>query len=59
MTPADIAWIISFIFWLIFTILNFVANKHQMTELAYFTLILEIICVGFMWIFAGFTHNWW
>lgn len=59
MTPANIAWTISFILWLIFVILNFIANRYQDTAFAEFTLILELVCLGFMWVFTGFTHGWW
>ena len=59
MTPANIGWTISIILWLVFIILNYTAHKNGETELELFSLILELVCLGFAWIFLGFSYNWW
>ena len=59
MTPVDIAWTVSLILWLIFAIMNFIANRYNATALAQFSLTLEWICLAFMWLFIGFNHGWW
>lgn len=59
MTPAQIGWTISIILWLVFAILNRIASKKGETEIALFSLILELVCLGFIWIFCGLSSNWW
>ncbi len=59
MTPANIGWTISIILWLVFITLNYAANKIGATEVELFSLILELVCLGFSWIFLGFNYNWW
>ena len=59
MTPADIGWIISFIFWLIMVILWSIAVAKKDSLLQILFLCIEIIALGFMWIFKGFINGWW
>ena len=59
MTPADIGWIVSFIFWLIMVILWSIALAKKDSLLQIMFLCIEITALGFMWIFKGFINGWW
>ena len=57
MNNADIAWTICFIFWFI----CFILEKKLKDDIVMSTslLVLELIFLGFGWIFIGLSHNWW
>jgi hypothetical protein len=59
MKPAEIGELISIIIWLIYFILSIVANKKGDEVNANFFNSIELMALGFMWIFIGFNHGWW
>ena len=61
MKPADIGYIVCFILWLFnFLMVQWTRKSDDFNHSeSNFFLILEIICLGFMWIFFGLSKNWW
>lgn len=57
MTPTNIGFWISTIFWLINWIMEKVMHNDEAASRFYLT--MEFVCLGFMWIFIGFNHGWW
>ena len=57
MTPIDIGFWISIIFWLINWIMAIITKKDKVESRFY--LAMEFIGLGFMWIFIGFDNGWW
>ena len=59
MTPANIAWTISMVLWLICTII-----RHQLQKSGHETdagtfISMEWTFIGFSFVFLGFSHGWW
>jgi hypothetical protein len=59
MKPAEIGEIISIIVWFINFILRIIAKKIGDEVNANFFNSIELMALGFMWIFIGFNHGWW
>jgi hypothetical protein len=59
MTFADIGWLVSSIVWVIFAILNFVANHRGDTSTAFWSLNGMFISLGFIFVFLGLINGWW
>lgn len=59
MEPAVIGWIISVVVWFINFILSVIARRVGDEISNNFFNSIEIMALGFMWIFVGFNHGWW
>ena len=61
MKPADIGYIVCFGLWLFnFLMVQWTRKEDDFNHSeSDFFLTLEIICLGFMWIFFGLSKNWW
>ena len=59
MTPAEIGKIITLILWFFNFIMVRIARKADDQIEANFFLSLEIMSLGFMWLFFGMSENWW
>ena len=57
MQPADIAWTVCFILWLICFVVRHKLCEDEPLELHF--LSLEWIFLGFGWVFIGLSHGWW
>ena len=59
MTPVLIGEIIVFVLWIFnFLMVQWTRKIGDFNESNFF-LSLEIMCLGFMWIFVGFGRGWW
>lgn len=59
MKPAEIGQIVSMVIWLINFILSIIARREGDEVNANFFNLIELMALGFMWIFFGFNHGWW
>ncbi len=59
MKPAEIGQQISMLIWLINFILSLVVHSKGDEISANFFTSIEVMALGFMWIFIGFNHGWW
>lgn len=59
MKPADIGWLICLILWFFNFVMVQLTRKEEDYSESNFFLILEIVFLGFMWIFFGFSNGWW
>ena len=63
MKPADIGYTVCFVLWFFNFVMVQITRKEENDYCSYkesnFFLILEIVCLGFMWVFFGLSKNWW
>ena len=59
MSAATLAWLITLILWLVFIIITAIAVQRNNSEVSTVGVILQFVCVGFMWIFLGLSAGWW
>ena len=59
MKPAEIGQLISIIIWFISLLLSRIAYKDGNETDSNFFYLIELVALGFMWIFIGFNHGWW
>ena len=59
MEPAVIGWIISVVVWFINFILSVIARRVGDEISSNYFNSIEIMALGFMWIFVGFNYGWW
>ena len=59
MKPAEIGQLISIIVWLINFIFSIIATKEGDEVNANYFNSMELMALGFMWIFIGFNNGWW
>ena len=59
MEPAVIGWIISVVVWFINFILSVIARRVGDEISSNYFNSIELMALGFMWIFVGFNYGWW